>query len=139
MSFIPLRLAPGTDLRRCLDEFSFADGSRSGFVVAGIGSLIDPSLRLADARDAVTVAGPVELLSIAGSLSADGCHVHIAVADAAGRVWGGHLGHGSLVRTTVELLLAPLAGFALSRAIDPLTGYAELVISREPPPADAAA
>jgi len=131
---IPLRLPPGTDLRRYLDEYVFAGGSRSGFVVAGIGSLSDPKIRLAAESSELTVSGPVELLTLSGSLSADGAHLHVAVANAEGRVYGGHLCHGSRVRTTVELLLAPVEGFLLARASNPSTGYRELVVHPLSPP-----
>lgn len=39
-----------------------------------------------------------------GSLSV--AHLHITVADSSGRVLGGHLCAGSLVRTTAELVIA---------------------------------
>ena len=65
-----------------------------------------------------------------GSVSADGAHLHLSVADAMGRVTGGHLAYGSTVRTTAELLLALLPGWQFGRAIDPATGYAELVPRR---------
>ena len=131
VGLIPLRLGPGADLRRVLDVHAFADGGRSGFVVAGVGSLEAPRIRLAAASQASTVAGPVELIAISGSLSEDGAHVHVVVANAQGQVLGGHLGYGSRVRTTVELLLAPVPGFRLSRVPDPATGYPELVVSPE--------
>ncbi len=130
MGCLPLRLGPGVDLRKALDAYRFDDGSRSGFVIAGVGSLVDLRIRLAAARDATLVDGPVELVVISGSLSTGGCHVHVAIADAAGRVLGGHLGYGSKVRTTVELLLAPTEGFSLARTFDPSTGYDELAVER---------
>lgn len=132
MTPCPLRLAPGTDLRRHLDTHAFTDGQRSGFVIAGLGSLHDAQLRLAGSASPVTVAGPSELLAITGSLSADGAHLHVVLADAEGRVLGGHLCHGSLVRTTAELLLVPVPGYQLARAPDPATGERELVVTPHP-------
>ncbi|MBQ0931483.1 DUF296 domain-containing protein [Ideonella sp. 4Y16] len=125
----PLRLPPGTDLKAgllaLLAQPAWADGA---FVVAGIGSLHGARLRLAAADAATEIAGPCELLSLQGTLSTDGAHLHAALADAQGRVWGGHLLDGNRVRTTAELLLAPLPGWRLSRAADAATGYAELVV-----------
>ena len=132
MSFIALRLGPGTDLRQALDDHLFPDGARSGFVVAGLGSLSAPRLRFAGADDATTVAGPVELMSISGSLSRNGAHVHVTVATARGEVLGGHLCHGSEVRTTAELLLAQVRDVELSRVLDPVTGYKELAVQSAP-------
>ncbi|MBQ0958852.1 DUF296 domain-containing protein [Ideonella sp. 4Y11] len=125
----PLRLPPGTDLKAGLLAL-LADPAWAGgaFVVAGIGSLHDARLRLAAADAATEIAGPCELLSLQGTLSADGAHLHMALADAQGRVWGGHVLDGNRIRTTAELLLSPLPGWQLGRAPDPATGYAELVV-----------
>ena len=125
MSFEPLRLLPGDDLRVALEALA-----RTGFVVAGIGSLSQAQIRFAQAPGPTLIAGPLEILSLSGSLAPEGAHLHIAVSDAAGRVLGGHVCAGCVVRTTAELLLAPLPAGALSRALDPATGYAELVVRK---------
>jgi len=67
--------------------------------------------------------------SLAGTLSPDGAHLHIAVADSRGAVIGGHLCAGSLVRTTAELVVGLLPEWQFRRVLDPATGYAELQIS----------
>ena len=128
MSYTPLRLGPGIDLRHALDGYVFSNGSRSGFVVAGLGSLTDPVLRFAASEEETTVLGPVELVTISGSLSEDGAHIHVSLATAQGQVLGGHLCLGSKVRTTVELLLVQVGSFRLSREFDPETGYRELAV-----------
>lgn len=124
---IPLRLQPGDDLRLRLTELAREQGC--GFVVAGIGSLKDARLRLADADAATVIPGPVEILSLSGSLAENGVHLHMSVADAAGRVTGGHVLAGNIVRTTAEVLLAPISEYSLRRAADAATGYDELVVS----------
>ena len=55
-----------------------------------------------------------------------------SVADAQGRVTGGHVGAGCIVRTTAELLLAPLPDWQFARRADAETGWAELVIEPAP-------
>ena len=92
-------------------EGAVAQLDGAGFVLAGIGSLQDARLRLAAAVDDTLLPGPSELLTLAGSLSADGAHLHATLALADGRVVGGHLPYGNTVRTTAELLLAPLPGW----------------------------
>ncbi|MBE9171571.1 DNA-binding protein [Cyanobium sp. LEGE 06143] len=67
-----------------------------------------PLLRLADRQESTTLDGALEIVSLAGTLSADGAHLHIAIADNTGAVIGGHLAPGSLVRTTAELLVGLL-------------------------------
>ncbi len=128
MTFLPLRLSPGTDLRRALEALPGSHGTDSAFVVAGIGSLVQVSIRYADATDATVLAGPLEIVSLSGSLSAAGAHLHVSVSDAAGRVVGGHLGLGSTVRTTAEVLLALLPPGTLTREHDAATGFNELVV-----------
>jgi uncharacterized protein len=130
MSLLPLRLPPGVDLRRSIEDRATTAGHDSGFVVAGIGSLVTARLRYAGEPTDTEVPGPLELLSLSGSFSASGAHLHASVSDATGRVHGGHLGHGSIVRTTAELLLAVLPDGSLVREHDPATGFMELLVRR---------
>ncbi len=108
----------------------FASGA---FVVAGVGSLAGARLRLAGAPEAARLEGDLEILTLSGTLSPSGAHLHASLADRAGRVIGGHVADGCLVRTTAEVLIAPLAGWRLSRAPDPITGHHELVVDRDEP------
>lgn len=130
MPFLPVRLPPGVDLRRALDDLAAAQPSASAFVVAGIGSLVEARLRYAGEAAETRIEGPLEILSLSGTLSAGGSHLHMAVSDAAGRVYGGHVGRGNVVRTTAEVLLAPLPDWSLTRAHDPATGFSELLVRR---------
>ncbi len=124
----PLRLSPGVDLRAALDQALRERGVAAAFVVAGIGSLRPARLRLAGAEQCLLLDEDCELLSLSGSLSPDGSHLHASVSLPDGRVLGGHLLPGSRVRTTAELLIAWLPGWQFARAPDPATGYAELRI-----------
>ncbi|PZO19294.1 MAG: DUF296 domain-containing protein [Burkholderiales bacterium] len=126
--FLPVRLTPGADFRSALEALPLSHGTDSAFVVAGIGSLMEVSIRFADVPDAVVLPGPLEIVSLSGSLSAAGAHLHVSVFDAAGRVFGGHLGYGSTVRTTAEVLLALLPSGTLTREHDVATGFNELVV-----------
>jgi hypothetical protein len=47
-----------------------------------------------------------------------------------GRVYGGHVGYGSRVRTTAEVLVAPLPNWSLTREHDATTGFTELLVRR---------
>ncbi|RZJ09119.1 MAG: DUF296 domain-containing protein [Rubrivivax sp.] len=116
-----LRLNPGDDLREAL-------ASRTGFVIAGIGSLVHGQLRFAGEPGPTRIDGPLEILTLSGSLTPDGPHLHASVSDASGRVLGGHVCAGCEVRTTAELLIAPLPPGSLARIFDAATGYAELHI-----------
>lgn len=125
---VPLRLKPGDDLREALQRALAESHCTAAFVVAGIGSLARASLRLADAIEPVSIDGPLELLTLSGTLSPAGPHLHASVADAAGRVMGGHVGRGCFVRTTAEVLLMLLPSFTFAREPDAATNYAELIV-----------
>ncbi|MET0856356.1 MAG: PPC domain-containing DNA-binding protein, partial [Telluria sp.] len=72
--------------------------------------------------------GDLEILTLAGSLALDGAHLHMSIADAQGRVFGGHVAAGCIVRTTAEILLALLPDHAFSREMDAGSGYPELIV-----------
>jgi predicted DNA-binding protein with PD1-like motif len=122
MKVVPLRLQPGDDLRRSLEAWTGAQQEQAGCVISA-------QLRFAGASKASTIQGDLEILSLAGTLSPDGAHLHIAIADSSGTVIGGHLCAGSLVRTTAELVIGLLPEWRFRRELDPVTGHAELRIS----------
>ena len=132
MKVVPLRLQPGDDLRQALESWMGEQEEQAGCVISAIGSLSVAELRFAGAAAATTIRGDLEILSLSGTLSADGAHLHIAVADSKGAVIGGHLCPGSLVRTTAELVIALLPEWQFRRERDPATGYAELAIKAQP-------
>ena len=101
-------------------------------MVSGIGSLDGAWIRYAGASVATRVEGDLEILTLAGSLSPDGVHLHISVSDAQGRVVGGHVAPGCIVRTTAEILLALLPDLRFSRERDPASGWDELVVRPSP-------
>ncbi|MDM0003195.1 DNA-binding protein [Variovorax sp. J22G73] len=126
MQTLVLRLNPGDDLRAALDAALTQAGAQGAFVVSGIGSLHGASVRFAGAETPTRIEGKLEILTLAGSLSPDGSHIHISVSNSEGRVFGGHAAPGCVVRTTAEILVALLPDWQLARKHDPLTGYAEL-------------
>jgi predicted DNA-binding protein with PD1-like motif len=132
MDPLPLRLHPGDDLRGALEAAVRAAGWEAAFVVAGVGSLVDARLRLAGATEIQQWPVDSEILSLAGSLSPDGAHLHAALSLPDGRVVGGHVVPGCRVRATAELLVMPLPGWHFRRVVDPATGWAELDIQRQP-------
>jgi predicted DNA-binding protein with PD1-like motif len=129
MEVIPLRLQPGDDLRQAPETWMGEQQEQAGCVISAVGSLSVAQLRLAGAAEATTIHGELEILSLSGTLSADGAHLHIAIADNSGAVLGGHLCAGSLVRTTAELVLGLLQEWRFWRELEPATGYPELRIS----------
>ena len=130
MEALPLRLLPGADLRAALETELAAHSQRAAVVISGIGSLSGARVRLAGASEPDNLRGDLEILTLAGTVGGNGSHLHISVADCEGRVIGGHVAHGCIVRTTAEVVLLLLPDWSFNRALDPATGFAELVISR---------
>ncbi|MGC4047449.1 MAG: DNA-binding protein [Armatimonas sp.] len=122
---IPIRLNPGNDLRAALDNLRAEQNWPGAFVLSGIGSLTVARLRLAGCSEATEWIGDLELLTLAGTLTSDGSHLHASIANTVGQVLGGHVLPGCIIRTTAEILIAPLTT-PLHRKPDPNTGYLEL-------------
>lgn len=121
-----LRLHPGDDLKDSLVEWSRETGAAS--VLTCVGSLRTAALRFADQPEPVVLEGPFEIASLVGTLSSEGVHLHLAVADAEGHMVAGHLASGSIVYTTAEIVLGVLPAWRFSRRVDPETTWKELVI-----------
>lgn len=126
MAVTVLRLMPGDDVRSALEGLGLA----AGCVVSAVGSLSQAMLRYAGREEGVLLEGPLELLTLSGTLSADGAHLHASVSDAQGRVRGGHVMPGCIVRTTLEVVATPLEGWEFKRTPDVATGFRELVATR---------
>jgi predicted DNA-binding protein with PD1-like motif len=121
-----LRLTPGQDLRRELESFAKARRLRAGIVLTAVGSLTKAALRLADKSEATEFEGKFEIVSLVGTLSPDGVHLHASLSDGEGRTVGGHLVEGCTVYTTVELVVGEIEGVRFAREQDAQTGYKEL-------------
>lgn len=130
MEALVLRLAPGEDLRLELARVLQQHHVQAACVLSAVGSLTQAVLRYAEEAEGTGIQGPLELVSLSGTLSLDGPHLHASVSDAQGKVLGGHVMPGCIVRTTAEIVLALLPQWRFQRAWDPATGYPELVAGK---------
>ncbi len=128
MNSIALRLYPGQDLRKTLLKFCLDRQIDAACIVTCVGSLKQATLRFADKPSGTALSGPFEIISLEGTLSRHGGHLHIALSDGDGKVIGGHLLDGSSIHTTAEIVLGLLGGIAFKRKFDERTGYKELSI-----------
>jgi predicted DNA-binding protein with PD1-like motif len=133
-----LRLTPGEDLRTALDaafaQLQAEQGTKAACIISAVGSLSQAVLRYAAEPTGTVLEEALELITLSGTLSPDGAHLHASVADAQGHVRGGHVMPGCIVRTTAEIVLAALPGWVFSRQHDAATGYRELVAQARPLP-----
>ena len=123
-----LRLLPGDDLRQQLTAFVQAHHIVAGTMLTCVGSLTVATLRLANQEGPTEYRGHFEIVSLVGTLSTNGSHLHLAVSDSTGRTIGGHLLDGCRVYTTAEIVLGELPALEFRRETDATFGYQELVI-----------
>jgi predicted DNA-binding protein with PD1-like motif len=130
MKVFALRLRPGQDLRKEIERLTREKSIKAGFIITTVGSLERATLRLADQKNTSSFEGKFEIVSLVGTLSQDGVHLHISLSDSAGRTIGGHLVEGCQIYTTAEIVIGEAKGQVFGRAADKLTGYEELTIRR---------
>ena len=102
----------------------------AGAVLTCVGSLTDVTLRLANQENPSNWNGHFEIVSLVGTLSTSGSHLHLSVSDSTGRTLGGHLLEGCKIYTTAELLIGLMPDLIYTRETDSASGYKELVIRR---------
>ncbi|GAB3582151.1 hypothetical protein GCM10027345_25930 [Hymenobacter daeguensis] len=129
-----LRLRPGDDLRQQLTAFVQAHHIQAGAMLTCVGSLTVATLRLANQEGPSVYRGHFEIVSLVGTLSVNGSHLHLAVSDSTGRTIGGHLLDGCRVYTTAEIVLGELPELEFRREKDDTFGYQELVVRPAPAP-----
>ena len=81
-----------------------------------------------------TLDEPLEIVSLMGTVSEHGCHLHASFSRADLSAFGGHLLPGCIVNTTAEIVLAEIPDRVFTRQPDGETGYDELVIRQEEQP-----
>lgn len=121
-----LRLLPGEDVRAELERWAREQGIEAAAVTSAAGSLSLAVLRYGGQSDGTRTEGDLEVCALSGTLSRHGLHLHLAFADGAGEMRGGHLLAGCLVRTTLELVIQEIGGVRFVRRKDERTGYDEL-------------
>ena len=122
------RLTSGIDLKLYLQEFVRKNAISTGVILSCVGSLKCLNIRLADENRILCNSQKYEILSLNGTLSNDGLHLHISVADSEGHAFGGHLLENNIVNTTAEILIGEIRNTVFTREFDVSTGFKELVI-----------
>jgi predicted DNA-binding protein with PD1-like motif len=127
------RLTDGQDLMQEIKQLLDEHGVQAGVILSAVGSLKQPTIRVPVINDEVKYIHPenLEIDSLHGTVSKNGCHLHISVSDLDGKVWGGHLKEGCIIRTTCELVIGVLEDKTFTREMDDATGFEELHIAEE--------
>ena len=124
-----IRLTLGQDLMKQLRLWASDHDAASVLSVAG--SLNHANLRFANQPQPTRIDGPLEIVSLSGTLSKHGIHLHLSVADGDGKMTGGHLKVGSEIYTTAEIVLGVYPDLIFDRELDETYGYQELVVREQ--------
>lgn len=122
------RLTPGQDLFNSIEMFVKEHNIRAGCILSGVGSLNYLRLRLANREYYTDHEDFFEIVSITGTVSIHGSHLHVSVADGDGQTKGGHLESGCIIYTTAEIVIAVFDDVIYKREYAKDSGYEELVV-----------
>lgn len=145
-SVIALRLPPGADVYKTVEEVAKSEGITSGLILSGLGALRQVTLRnvrlfpeeypVQDRHRIYTPkAEPMELLALTGNISQIEnqilIHAHAVVSSGLdnARAFGGHLLEGCIVFSTAEIVLCSIQGISMLRDMDPQTKMVQLTFS----------
>ena len=128
MKIHAFRLTKGMDLKKSIEQYVVDKKIKSGVILSGVGCLYQVCLRTADGKTVKTIKEDYEIVSATGTLSMEGCHIHISLSNINLNTIGGHLKDNCLVNVTAEIVLAEFDEYEFSREFDETTGYKELVI-----------
>ena len=103
----------------------------AGYIASCAGSLTDYNIRFANQQEGTKRSGHFEIVSLTGTVSKNGSHIHISVSDPAGQTTGGHLLDKNIIYTTAEIIIMEADELVFKRERDEFTGYKELCIERK--------
>jgi uncharacterized protein len=122
------RLKPEQDLFDSIQAFVMEQHVQAGCILSGVGSLSHATLRLADREYTSEYKGPFEIVSITGTVSIHGSHLHISISDGDGKTIGGHFEAGCKIYTTAEIVIAVFRDTIYKREFAEDSGYEELTV-----------
>lgn len=135
-----LRLDPGEEVVASISAFAQERAVHAAWV-SGLGSVDHAVLGFLDPRENVylkrTFDERLEIGHLTGNIGLVGdkpfCHLHAVVSPRELLAYAGHL-HEARVGVVVEVFVVSMQG-TITRAVDPATGFARLLLPGEPPPA----
>lgn len=128
MKYYAFRLKPEQDLKKEIIDFTLKNGINAGVIITCVGSLKCANIRLAEESITKRLEEKFEIVSLVGTLSQEGCHLHISIADSQGKVIGGHLQEESYIYTTAEIVIGEICNLTFTREYSTETGFKELYI-----------
>ncbi len=132
MNIHTFRLKPAQDLFDSIEEFIVDKKIEAGCVLSSVGSLTHATLRFANRDFYNEYEGHFEIVSITGTVSTNGSHIHVSISDGDGVTIGGHLVSGCKIYTTAEIVIAEFDDVIYKRELlENDSGYKELVVYKK--------
>ena len=132
MRIFSFRLKPGSDLKESIESVIDKSDISAGFIITCVGGLQQATVRMAgatpDKQDIRVYSGNYEIVSLVGTVSVNGTHLHVSFSDRDGNVIGGHLKEGTLIHPTAEIIIGVDDKVTFNRIHDEATGFSELVV-----------
>lgn len=123
------RLKPGQDLKKEIENLVNEKQIKAGWISTCVGSLTNYQIRFANQQKGGTDTGHFEIVSLTGTISTNGSHLHISISDSTGKTIGGHLMEGCKIYTTAEIVILSSNEFIFNREKDGTTPWEELQVT----------
>ena len=125
------RLNPGQDLKKDIQKLVTEKQIKAGWISTCVGSLTNYNIRFANQPNGSEGSGHLEIVSLTGTVSVNGSHLHISISDSTGKTTGGHLMDGCIVYTTAEIVILSSNELVFKREKDETTGWQELLVEEK--------
>lgn len=122
------RLKPNQDLKREIEAFVKKENIEAGWIMTCVGSLTQSNIRFANQPEGIKSNGHFEIVSLVGTVSVHGSHIHISMSDSLGVTTGGHLLEENLIYTTAEIVIGESKNHTFAREKDGSTPWEELQV-----------
>ncbi len=117
MHYVPLNLESGSDLLLSIKDFAKIKNC-SGFVLGVVGNLSKVSIQCPGQKEPTILNGNLEIITLNGTFSPEGVHLHLSISDSNCHVFGGHLEAGSTILKMADILLGILSTKTINSKVD---------------------
>ncbi|MEO6730916.1 MAG: PPC domain-containing DNA-binding protein [Ferruginibacter sp.] len=124
------RLKPEEDLKAGIQKLVTERGIKAGWITTAVGSLTTYNIRFANQPEGSIGNGHFEIVSLTGTVSVNGSHIHLSVSDSTGRTIGGHLMDGCKIYTTAEIVIQSSDQYEFKREKEGTTPWEELQVEK---------
>ena len=118
------------DLKKSIQNYVNEHQIQAGWIATCVGSVKRYELRFANQPNTSSDSGHFEIVSLTGTVSKNGSHMHMSISDSTGKTIGGHLSEGNIIYTTAEIVIQSDDLLIFKREKDGSTPWEELQIEK---------